>query len=396
MSPRQAVWLVAGGPMQVSLARAIKGLGYDLILTDFDSTCDCISYADVFVEKDTFDVAGNLEEARRLRSLFNIRACLTVAADCHPTVASLCEFLELPGISPAISKLCRNKLLTRETLGRAGIPQPKCMSAASLNEARVALATLGRAGVIKATDNSASRGFAYLPSSDSLTPDVYHEAVSAGTTGLVLIEQALIPRKDCIAEQSVETLWCNGKMYWLNWVDRVFRDELRFFPEVNFRGYENTNWAVEIGHLNPAIHPFSLKSAVYDMIDRAGRCLGMHRQKGAHILKADIMLTEEGPMIIELTPRLSGGWDSSGTTPARGGNFQVGALKLAMGESLTLDLWMEYFELRDPGLHSSILTYIPPGTKNCVGRKFFLGSGYDRITSLQSALSNLKGSLYVV
>ena len=49
--------------------------------------------------------------------------------------------------------------------------------------------------------------------------------------------------------------------------------------------------------------------------------------------------------IIELTPRLSGGWDSSGTTLARGADFQAGIIRLALGDALDLDLWRKYFEI---------------------------------------------------
>ena len=58
---------------------------------------------------------------------------------------------------------------------------------------------------------------------------MYERAREAGTTGLVIVEELLHPVETEIAEQSVETLWYNGTMYWLNWVDRLFRkDFLRF------------------------------------------------------------------------------------------------------------------------------------------------------------------------
>ena len=396
MKSPEYIWLLAGGAMQEGLARTIQDMGYRLILTDIDSSCSCSQYADVFIQRDTFDINGNLKEAEKLRKTHDIRACVTVAADCHPTVSHICRTLGLSGIAPEISNICRQKSVTRDVLTRGHIPQPCSYFVGTYEEAQQYLRSLGGVGVLKATDNSGSRGFVYLESMDMLTPQVFRESVDMGTTGYAIIEEALVPLKECIAEQSVETLWYNGTMYWLNWVDRLFRTDLDLFPNIEFTHDNDINWAVEIGHINPAIHPYEVKKVTQEMVERAGRCLGIHKQKGAHILKADIMLTLQGPIIIELTPRLSGGWDSSGTTPARGGNFQTGILRLALGEPLSHELWTRHFQFHDPNLFASILTDATPDAKNCIGRKLALGTGYERTASLLNALSNLREARYVI
>jgi hypothetical protein len=205
-----------------------------------------------------------------------------------------------------------------------------------------------------------------------------------------------MPRTDCISELSVETLWFNGKMYWLNWVDRLFRPDLKFFPELGLYQEGCVNWGVEIGHINPAQHPIEVKVQMQEMIHAAGIALGMASENGGHILKADIMLTESGPIIIELTPRLSGGWDSSASTPARGADFQGGIIQLALGSQLDLDLWQKYFEFNNTSLYATILANIAPDAKNCIGRKFSLGYDFNRSKSLQSSLINLKENKYVL
>jgi hypothetical protein len=255
---------------------------------------------------------------------------------------------------------------------------------------------LGGQGVIKATDNSASRGFSKLESLDELTNAVFQAAISAGTTGFVLIEEALVPLSDCISELSVETLWFNGKMYWLNWVDRLFRYDLKFFSELCDYEEDQIGWGVEVGHINPAQHPFAVKMETEKLLHAAGVALGMAHEVGGHILKADIMLTRSGPIIIEMTPRLSGGWDSSATTPARGADFQGGAIQLALGATLTLDLWLDYFEFNNASLYASILADISPNAKDCIGREFALGVGFDRDQSLQLSLNNLKEKKHVL
>ena len=86
------------------------------------------------------------------------------------------------------------------------------------------------------------------------------------------------------------------------------------------------------------------------MVYAEGCAIGINNEEGGHASKAASILTDDGPVIIELTPRLSGGWDSSGTTLLRGADFQAGILHLALGYPLDLDLWCKYFEFKSPNL----------------------------------------------
>ena len=122
----------------------------------------------------------------------------------------------------------------------------------------------------------------------------------------------------------------------------------------------------------------------------------MGNEVGGHILKADIMLTDSGPVIIEITPRLSGGWDSSATTLARGADFQAGVILLALGECLDLELWHKYFEFKYSNLHASIWAEIPSGAVDNIGRNFSLGIDFRRDESLQIAFNISKEHNFVV
>lgn len=393
---KKAIWLFSGGPMQEHAAKKIIEFGYKLILTDIDKDCVCAKYADDFVECDTFDFSANINAADKLKVKYKICAGVTVAADCHETVALINRHLGLVGIDPEIAHICRHKNITREILTAAGIYQPKYACVSNFKDAQSFLASIGNCGVIKSTDNSGSRGFSKVNSLEEFTPSVFDLAIVSGTSGSVLIEETLIPRNDCIAELSVETLWFDGKMYWLNWVDRLFKSDLNFISILHDEGNAQINWGVEVGHVNPACHSISVKNGIHEMIYAAGAAIGIHNEVGGHVLKADIMLTDDGPVIIELTPRLSGGWDSSGTTLARGADFQAGIIRLALGYALDLDLWQKYFEFKSPNLYASIWADVPSGAKDCIGRRFALGTDFRREKSLQSAFNNSKENRYVI
>lgn len=388
----EAVWLFAGGPMQRRAADAIKRRGYKLILTDGHPECVLRARADEFVHLDTFDSVANIACGKELRERYAIRAVLTVAADCHETVANVAKSLGCHHIDPAISHKCRFKYETREILTEAGIPQPIMRTASTLEEALACIKDVGFPCALKATDSSGSRGFARIDEYADLTQEVFQRTLGFGTSGKVILEELLIPVDTEIAEQSVETLWYDGEMRWLNWVDRLFRKDFTYIEtpwEEGKSPYMNASWAVELAHINPAVHEESVRSAVEDMIRQAGLALGMGAQKGGHILKADVMLTTRGPILLELTPRLSGGWDSSFSTPARGADFTEGALALALGEPVTEELIAAQFTFSKEPAFSAVLARIDDGAADCIGRDFSGGTGSTRRDAVTHAAQKL-------
>lgn len=386
--PSAAIWLIAGGAMQRLAAEKIKAMGYALILTDGSPSCALRPMADAFVHLDTFDIPGNVARADALRTRYHIGAVFTAGADCHETVAVLARHLGLHGIDPEIAHLCRYKNRTRERLRQKGVPQPMLREAGTHAQAIAAAEEIGFPIALKATDNSGSRGFSRIDSRQDLTPSAFQRARENGTTGIVIVEELLLPQAGTIAEQSVETVWFDGQMRWLNWVDRLFRkdfDSVAHPWRDHDDPYREISWAIELGHLNPAEHGAQIRHDVEALVRRAGQAIGMGNQKGGHILKADIMLTTKGPMILELTPRLSGGWDSALSTPERGADFIGGALHLALGEKLDEDIWRGHFAYRTPERVIAVLAQVRQEAQDCIGREFAWGAGPDRTEALQAA-----------
>lgn len=383
--------------MQELAATTIRDLGYQLILTDQDPDCACRRYADTFIELDTFDIDQNLRAAQDLQTEYTIRGVFTSAADCHGTVARVAKALSLHGIAPEISDLCRYKPRTRALLSHHGVTQPRFIHTDKIDVGHRFVEELGVGCVIKATDSSGSRGFSRIDDAEGLSQRRFDHALAEGTTGEVIIEELMKPAGSGISEQSVETIWYDGRMYWMNWVDRMFRKDFEQFESAETdRLYDSVAWGVELGHLNPAVHPYALKRKVHEMVTHAGVALGMHRLRGGHILKADIMQTVEGPRIIELTPRLSGGWDSSKSTVLRRGGFVKGALAMALGDELDLELWNSAFRYHDENLHVAVLATIHGDREDCIGRSFSVGRAYRRHDAIEQAATHLREERYVV
>jgi len=79
------------------------------------------------------------------------------------------------------------------------------------------------------------------------------------------------------------------------------------------------------------------------------------------------MLTVNGPVILELTPRLSGGWDSSGTTPARGADFIGGVTEICKNNDINNDIIGKYFSFKNKELFSSVVAYAKKGSTDNIG-----------------------------
>lgn len=393
---KKAVWLITGGAMQRPAAERIKARGFTLLLSDGSDHCAIRDLADEFLHIDIFDIKKNIEAARELRKRYDIRAVFTAGSDCHETVAQVARFLHLPGIDPRIAHMCRYKHLGREKLREAGVPQPRSGTARTWGEAQRIAKKFGYPVCLKATNNAGSRGFSAIHSSTDLTEEAFLRAQANGTSQLVIVEELLEPVTDQIAEQSVETLWYDGQMYWLNWVDRMFREDMKLFPGFRRGVYKHLPWAVEIGHLNPAVHESSIVRQVQEMCERAGRALGLHKQKGGHILKHDIMLTKKGPYILESTPRLSGGWDSSGSTIMRGADFIDGALEMALGTPLTPELFYRYFVYKYPQTYVGMMSEIPKNAKDCIGRRFALATGTSPDEAVAHAFDKVVARRFIV
>jgi biotin carboxylase len=321
--PPRAEWvlIVAGGILQEPAVRAARELGYKVLLTDRNPDCHCAALADEFVQLDTYDVRGHVRLAESWRGA--LAAVFTAGADPIVTVASAAEAAGCHGLTVYKAEICADKEWTRFELeivhGGYDVPQPDYIiinDEQNLFEQRYCDKFDGKPFIVKATGASGSRGHTRIGTERTFgeVKAAYRKAREHSVGKTVLFEELLTG-----VELSVETLWYNGEMIPLNAVERPF------LPDT----------CIELGHYNPWLGSADEYAAVWDVVRKAGLAVGMGAERGGHIFKADLMLTDEGPKVLELTARLSGGFDSGWTSPlAHGTNYTRGALRLALGQSL--------------------------------------------------------------
>jgi len=305
------ILIVGAGLLQVPAVERARARGLRVAMTDRNPSAAAFALADESHVLDTKDVEGHVRLARELRARGDLVAVFTEGADVEVTVAEAARAAGLPGVDPAAARTCNDKAAFRRACAAAGLPGPRFAEVAGLAEARAAIAdVVGLPAIVKPLDSSGSRGTVKLASADGLA-DALAGALAHSGAGTALLEQCLEG-----PEQSVETIVADGVHWRCNIVDRPFA----FDP-----------FPIEVGHDNPTTLPPERQEALYALVEASARAVGI--DVGA--AKADTMWTADGPVVLEMTARLSGGFHCQHTSPLAHGTDDIGAaIDLALGRPL--------------------------------------------------------------
>ena len=294
-----AVLLIGGGLLQTFIVSEILALGFTPLVTDRDPHAPAFKLAGVhpFV-LDTYDVEEHRILVRDLQKMYTLCGVVTCGADVAPTVSAAAEEAHLLGLPFAVAKETHNKLAVRTRLYAAGLEryQPRwCTETLSGLQASHPFPWRhwGDDIVVKPLEQRASRGVSIVPAGSVKVFAAIEKALTYGDPH-VLIEERLYG-----TEHSAEMLLDprNQEPLWFNIVDRKFT-------------YAN-GLSIETGHVNPTSLSVAEQQAIKHMLLEAAAALGVSWGPW----KIDVMMTPEGPKILEVTARLSGGFDAQVTSP---------------------------------------------------------------------------------
>jgi biotin carboxylase len=201
--------------------------------------------------------------------------------------AHITEALGLPGGDVAMINRCRDKHLTRTALAEHGVPQPESILVDTLDEALAAAEKLGYPAILKPRAMAASLGVVKVNSAaeveanwdfahDTTVPEAPHYDVK------VLVEQ-----------------FADG--YEVSIDSTVFHGQVTPFclarKETGYPPY-----AEEIGHLVDAADPLLADDQLMQVLVDAHTAVGF-TDGFTHV---EIMMTADGPKLIEINGRLGG------------------------------------------------------------------------------------------
>ena len=314
----KTLWIVSAGIEAVPAIRRAREMGFHVVVSDGDPEAPGFAWANDCIIASIYDALETLDAAHRYcRNKRTLDGVICVAADAPLTAATLAEDFGLPGISVKTARLTTDKLAMKQCLLEAGIPVPWFAAVDSVAELRRIVGEKPLPLVLKPVDSRGARGVLKLtPDTDLSWAFDYSTGFSA--TGRLIIEDYLSG-----PQISTESILCEGRAVTPGFSDRNYDRLEEFAPHF-----------IENGGQQPTRLSGQEQRSVMEVAEQAATVLGIENGTS----KGDMVLTAEGPKVIEIASRLSGGWFCTHQIPmATGVDFLGAALRLAVGGTIGLD-----------------------------------------------------------
>ena len=312
----KTLWIISGGLEAVPGIQHAKGMGFKTVVSDGNLDAPGFKYSDYQIVASTYDI----EETLKLALQFNeqvrpIDGVISVAADVPMTVAKVAEALKLPGISMQTAQLSSDKFLMKKHFAEQGISVPWFAIVESPSHLKKIVSEKDFSLIIKPVDSRGARGVLKL--SDAIDFNwAYDYSRLYSPSRKVMVEEFLSG-----PQISTESVMLNGKGFTSGFSDRNYEYLERFSPFV-----------VENGGQMPSALSATERQQVSALAEKAALAMGITNGTA----KGDLVLTPEGPKVIEMAARLSGGWFCTNQIPyATGVDLMGAAFKIVLNEPVT-------------------------------------------------------------
>lgn len=307
---KKRVMIVGASAWQVPMLQKAKELGYEVGALDYNPLAVGRAYADEFFEVSTIDAEGVCKATKE----FGAVGITTVATDMPMrAIAYTCDQLGLTGISEETALNATDKARMIKCFEENNVPHPWYYVVSNIEEVETLKEKLTYPCICKPTDNSASRGVVIINNEKELKEGLSYSSTN-GRSGTVIVEELLVGH-----EISVETFVVSGEVHILQITDKITTGSPHF---------------VEMGHNQPSRFIPDKYDAISDTTKKAVLSVGI--QNGpAHV---EMMVTENGPKLIELGARLGGDFITTDLVPLSTGIDMLGAtIQLACGDAVDIE-----------------------------------------------------------
>ena len=295
--------------LQLPAIQIALEMGLHVIVVDMNP--NAIGFLEDGVIKEvisTIDIIKVVEAAKR----HQVDGIMTLASDMPMrAVAAVAKDLHLVGIDDATALRTTNKAEMRKALAAQGVPIPKFFIVSSREEYERATQQFTVPFIVKPVDNSGSRGvvkIANLTDRQSIF-DAYNYSKASSRNGNIIIEEYM-----CGPEVSVETLSIDGTCYVIQITDKVTTGAPHF---------------IEMGHSQPTKHSNETIKRIREVAIAANKAVGITIGPS----HTELIVTTEGPKVVELGARLGGDCITTHLVPlSTGVNMVECCIRIALGE----------------------------------------------------------------
>lgn len=313
---KKKIMILGGSILQLPAIKKAIAKGYITIVVDRD--IDAVGFKEDGVIKEvisTIDIPSVLECAKK----HHINGIMTLASDMPMrTIAMVSKELNLVGISEDTALKATNKGIMRDVLSENNVPVPLYFRINNKDDYLLSVNKIKEKGykcIVKPADNSGSRGVTMI--SDYLNTEIneaYVHAKSNSRSEEILVEEFMEG-----PEVSVETISINGDCHVIQITDKLTTGAPYF---------------VEMGHRQPSQLNENIKKNIEDVAKNAVKSIGIENGPS----HTEIIVTKDGPKIVELGARLGGDCITTHLVPLSTGLDMVECcINIAMGEAVDID-----------------------------------------------------------
>lgn len=285
---KKTLMIVGGGINEIPAVIIAKEKGITTIVIDQNPKALGLQDADVAILADIKDCHKILKIAEK----HQIDGIITVSIDVAlKTVSYVAQMLSLPKLSSKAVEIATDKIKMRKCLTENRVSQPNYQVMFNRVNLQRALTDIGYPAIVKPPDRSASRGIFRIDNPSQL--DEAYSVVSANTNkDKYLLEEFVFG-----TEHSIEAFTINGQTTILGICDRILTDP----------PYRTNRWFSYPSQISDED-----QKLCKDFTEKAHKCLNID-QGPSH---TEIILTEDGPKLMEIHPRCGGARIGSHVIPS--------------------------------------------------------------------------------
>lgn len=300
------LFIIGASILQLPGIKKAKELGYYVGVADYDPNAVGIPYADEYYNVSTIDEEGIYQAAKA----FGADGIMTLATDMPMrSVAYACKKLGLTGISYDTAVKATDKGEMIKAFEANGVEHPWYYIINKPSEAGAVLDKITYPCITKPTDNAGSRGVMLVHSRQELEAAISYSSEN-GRKGGVIVEEYMVG-----PEVSVEIITWQGEPHVLQVTDKRTTGAPHF---------------VETGHSQPSALGEENVARISDLACRAVKAVGL-KNGPAHV---EIILTKDGPKMVEMGARMGGGCITTHLVPLSTGIDMVKAtIDICLGQT---------------------------------------------------------------
>lgn len=270
--------IIGASILQLPAIKRAKEMGLEVAVADYNPNAIGIQYADYYYNASTIDQNAITQVAEEYRP----DGIMTLATDMPMrSVAASTSALKLPGISMDTAMKATDKGEMIKAFKAHNVESPWYYIINDKKDLIKIKHLLSYPCIVKPTDNAGSRGVMIIEDECELEK-AFDYSSNEGRSGSVIIEEYMTGN-----EVSVEIIVYKGNVHILSITDKLTTGAPHF---------------VELGHNQPSLLPTSDQEKIKDLASRAVKSIGL-TDGPAHV---EIMLTNDGPKMIELGARMGG------------------------------------------------------------------------------------------